>query len=186
MDDQLHTCIRTYLLGSLRARLGDSNGAYRSATELEAITGNPDIQGIAMDFARSVRAAAEKNPKAALRHLEGMRLQTWYEFAMYSPFYSLAYERFTRAGLSDKLDQEDEALRWFSSFSDFSFFDVRYQAPGHLKRARILTRQKKNALAASHYRAFLAMWQNADPQFQPEILEARTELAGLTPATSPH
>ncbi|HVF15620.1 MAG TPA: tetratricopeptide repeat protein, partial [Steroidobacteraceae bacterium] len=184
VDDQLHAFIRTYLLGSLHARLGDLNGARRLATELEAIKGNPDIQGIARDFAKSVRAAAEPNPSAALRQLEGMRLQTWYEFAMYSPFYSLANERFTRAELADKLNREDEALRWFSSFSDFSFFDVRYEAPAHLKRARILARQKKNALAASHYRAFLAMWQDADSQFQPEIIKARTELAGLSPATS--
>ena len=180
VDDQLHGCIRTYLLGSLRARLGDSDGARRLATELDGVTGNPDIQGIARDFARSVRAAAEENPRTALRQLEGMRLQTWYEFAMYSPFYSLAYERFTRADLADKLNQEAEALKWFSSFSDFSFFDVRYEAPGHLKRARILARQKKNALAASHYRAFLTMWRDADSEFQPEILKARAELAGLS------
>lgn len=186
VDDQLHTCIRAYLLGSLRARLGDRNGANRSATELERITGDRDIQGIARDFARSVRAAAENNPRAALRQLEDMRLQTWYEFAMYSPFYSFANERFIRADLSDKLNQEGEALKWFSSFSHFSFFDVRYEAPGHLRQARILARQKKNALAASHYRAFLTMWQHADSQFQPEVLAARTELAGLSPPTSPH
>ncbi len=35
--------------------------------------------------------------------------------------------------------------------------------------------------AAEHYRRFIELWKNADPEFQPRVADARRRLAKLTP-----
>ena len=39
--------------------------------------------------------------------------------------------------------------------------------------------------AAEHYRAFIDLWKNADPELQPRVAEARRRLAKLTPVEKP-
>ena len=41
------------------------------------------------------------------------------------------------------------------------------------------------AKAAEHYRAFIDLWKNADPELQPRVAEARRRLAKLTPVERP-
>lgn len=35
--------------------------------------------------------------------------------------------------------------------------------------------------AAEHYRAFIKLWKNADPELRPRVAEVRRRLAKLTP-----
>ena len=39
--------------------------------------------------------------------------------------------------------------------------------------------------AIEHFRAFIALWKNADPELQPRVADARTRLARLTPVEKP-
>jgi len=39
--------------------------------------------------------------------------------------------------------------------------------------------------AAEHFRAFIALWKNADPELQPRVADARKRLARLTPVEKP-
>ncbi len=39
--------------------------------------------------------------------------------------------------------------------------------------------------AAEHYRAFIELWKNADPELQPRVADARKRLARLTPVEKP-
>jgi len=39
--------------------------------------------------------------------------------------------------------------------------------------------------AAEHYRAFIELWKDADPELQPRVAEARRRLAKLTPVEKP-
>jgi tetratricopeptide (TPR) repeat protein len=41
------------------------------------------------------------------------------------------------------------------------------------------------ANAAEHYRAFIELWKNADPELQPRVAEARRRLVKLTPVEKP-
>ena len=39
--------------------------------------------------------------------------------------------------------------------------------------------------AVEHYRAFIELWKNADPELQPRVADARKRLARLTPVEKP-
>ena len=39
--------------------------------------------------------------------------------------------------------------------------------------------------SAEHYRAFIELWKNADPELQPRVAAARRRLAKLTPVEKP-
>jgi hypothetical protein len=54
-----------------------------------------------------------------------------------------------------------------------------YLAPAHLRQAQIAEHRGQTALAEHHYRQFIRMWEQADAELQPQVLEARRRLAGL-------
>ena len=43
----------------------------------------------------------------------------------------------------------------------------------------------QNAKAAEHYRAFIELWKNADPELQPRVTAAKERLKKLTPVEKP-
>jgi tRNA A-37 threonylcarbamoyl transferase component Bud32/tetratricopeptide (TPR) repeat protein len=58
--------------------------------------------------------------------------------------------------------------------------------PGTHERLGQLYEAKGDAAkAAEHYRAFIELWKNADPELQPRVAEARRRLAKLTPVEKP-
>lgn len=42
-------------------------------------------------------------------------------------------------------------------------------------------RASDTAKAVTNYRTFIALWKNAEPEFQPRVAEARRRLVQLTP-----
>jgi hypothetical protein len=91
----------------------------------------------------------------------------------------MADERYLRAELLRALGRDDEALRVYASFPDPQGYDLHYLALSHLGRARIHDARGDAARAATHYRRFIALWAEADPELQPLVLEARARLNGL-------
>ncbi len=110
--DRLHPLIRLYLLGLVRARLGDT-AARRYAGELVGVELPRTAGSLAEDLARSVRARIlrEGRAAAALAELDGARMETWYGQTMASPLYSQVFERFVRAELLYQLGRLEELWR---------------------------------------------------------------------------
>lgn len=84
-----------------------------------------------------------------------------------------------------ELGRDEEALRWYASFPDPSVYDLMFLAPAQLRRAEIHDRRGERPQAAEHYRRFLELWQDADPELQPLVTQARQRLEGLVRSREP-
>lgn len=54
--------------------------------------------------------------------------------------------------------------------------DLMLLAPAHLCEARIYDRLGNKSAAGEHYRQFLALWHDADPEFNPVLDNAKRAL----------
>jgi hypothetical protein len=91
------------------------------------------------------------------------------------PLLSLAYER---AGLRDSAIAVGE--RYLHTFSPYRAAIEGVEAPHIHRRLGLLYVEKGDvARAREHLDAFIAMWSNADPELQPQVDDARRELARL-------
>ncbi len=185
--DDVHRHLRGYLLGLLTAQLGDNSAALRYADQLEGLDAPSHARTLPGDLALSIRAQVGRisgEPAEALRALERIRMETWYQLTSVSAFHSRAYERYMRAELLNLLGREDDALRWYSSFAHTGPQDLIYLAPSHLGRADIYRRQGRNEEAARHYRRFLELWKDCDPVLRPLVSDAEDRLRRLTEGTA--
>ena len=94
-------------------------------------------------------------------------------------FVSEAYDRYFRAELLQRVGREDEALGWYGSIAERAAYELVYLAPSHRRQAEIYARRDQPDLAAQHYRRFIELWSEADPELQPVVAEARSRLAEL-------
>jgi serine/threonine-protein kinase len=182
----LHEHLLTYLLGLLSARLGDLAEAERLAGELEKLTNPGGVESLSGDLALGLRARVairRGRPEVALRLLERARMQRVYPMIS-SPFISQPLERYLRAALLEEVDRLDDALRWYSSFSDASVYDRVFVAPSHLRRAEIYERRGQYEEAARHYGRLVELWADADPELQPQVQRAQDRLAALSAEAS--
>jgi len=75
--------------------------------------------------------------------------------------------------------REDEAFGWFRSIAERAAYELVYLAPAHLRQAEIYDRRGDRA-AVPHYRRFIELWGEADPELQPVVERARKRVAELT------
>jgi hypothetical protein len=54
-----------------------------------------------------------------------------------------------------------------------------YLAPAQLRQAEIYDQRGDRAQAAQHYRKFIELWRDADPELQASVTKARARLAEL-------
>ncbi len=182
VHNDLHPHLRSYLLGLLSLRLGQSEVAIACANNLVQFGGSPMVTTLAGDLAQSLRAQVSRyfaEPAEALTWLEQNKMESSYELAVASPFYAQVYERYMRATLLQELGRLDEALNWYNSFGEFSVYDLVCLAPSHLQRGKIYETMGEREQAIQHYTRFIALWQNCDPELKPMIANAETRLAQL-------
>ena len=172
----LHDEVREYLLGLLALRMGDARAAARHTAALEMREG-AEARGFAQSL-RARTAVANRQVDRALHAFEAARFRTGEGF-LESEFGSQAAERWERAELLFKSGRHDEALAWYNSLPEISIAGMVYLAPVQLRSAQITERRRQPALAAQHYRAFIRLWQHADVELRPQVMEARRRLAGL-------
>ena len=179
----VHPHIRLYLLGLLSARLGDQEKSAQYADELASLGGNEEAVAVAKHLSWCVRAHIDvvaENQEAALEKLELGRLRgaSW-EKSGCSAFYSQVYERYMRAEVLRAMGQNPDALRWYETVSKQSSFDVVYLAPSYLRRAEIYEQLGEKKKAIEHYRRFLELWKECDPELRPTFEKAQISLARL-------
>jgi serine/threonine-protein kinase len=182
--DTLHPSSREYALALLDARLGRTDQALRRAAVLERAD-HGDRPGLAGAFAAGIRAQLALLGNDAARAGAELGTIRWRPRPMdvlaFSPVRGLRHERFLRAEALDRQGKHEEALGWFSSFDEHSPGGRIYLAPAHFRRGQILERLGRAAEAAASYRRFVGLWQDADPELQTLVSEARQRLARLEP-----
>jgi tRNA A-37 threonylcarbamoyl transferase component Bud32/TolB-like protein len=179
----VHQTLKTYLLGLLDARLGDTAGAMHRAAELDS-TGRKD-QGspLSLELAQGLRAqvaATRSQADSALATLAAVRIEGWYELTFLSPFYSGALERFTRSELLRELGRGEQALGWYRSLGENTTQELVFLGPATLAQARIQRALGHRREAAELYDAFLNLWRESDPALRPIVDSAGAERAGLS------
>ncbi len=183
-DDTLDESSREYALGLLDARLGRTDMALRRAAVLERRDPG-DRPGLPGAFAAGIRAQVALLRDDAPKVDAELRTNRWLPRPMdvlaFSPTRGLRHERFLRAEALDRQGKHEEALGWLSTFDEHSAAGRVYLAPAHFRRGEILERLGRAAEAAASYRRFVGLWQDADPELQGMVGEARQRLARLEP-----
>jgi hypothetical protein len=87
--------------------------------------------------------------------------------------YLVGLSRWTRIQSLIAVGNEDDALRWLETLPDVGGYDLIYTPQASLLRARILERQGLTGAAAREYRRAAELWEEADPEFEPLVREAR-------------
>jgi tetratricopeptide (TPR) repeat protein len=186
IHDHAQPDLRAYLLALLNLRLGDFRSAAEQLSQLEARTAADTAASLARAFTGSLRAQMlrlEGRPGDALTVLEATAPEAPFEYAMASPFWSQALERYLRAELLAELGRYSEALAMLRTFSENSPFDAIYRAPAALKAAEIAERRGEPATAILHYRRFIDLWQDSDPELRPLVVEAQRRIERLQHGT---
>jgi tetratricopeptide (TPR) repeat protein len=173
--DAIHPHVQTFLLGTLNARLGDDPSVERYSDQLRQLPSPEWSPSLAEDLALGVQAyvaLARGQSAAGLEALEAARMQSFYQNAFRSPYYSGSLQRYLRATLLEDEGRLDEALRWYGSFEQISMYDFVFLAPSHLRRAEIYD-------ARRHYARFIELWSDCDSELRPLVEEAEQRLAAL-------
>jgi serine/threonine-protein kinase len=176
--------VRSYLLGRLSARLDEYDAALRHAEELERMEAPATAGTISRDLAQAVRAHifwSRGDTARALAALEAAPREVPRQRLWTSPFFAEPQERFLLAELLEARGRDDEALAWYGTFGVPSVYDVFHLAPSYFRRAQIYERLGKLEEARHHYARFVELWQDADPELQPQVEAARRALQALTP-----
>ena len=161
--------LRQYTLGVLSLRLRDTPSASTAAAKLRQLATSRDASGLTRDFDRGLRARLamhEGNREEALRLLQTFESGDSQGDIAATPFAARVHERFLRGELLANMGRNAEALQWFASIGDGSVTDIPLRAPSHFRQAEIHERLGNRDQAAGHYRRFLKLWSNADPEFQ--------------------
>jgi DNA-binding SARP family transcriptional activator/tetratricopeptide (TPR) repeat protein len=182
LHDTIRPQLRLYLLGLLSARLGERDTAREYAAALERSESSAEARELARDLALGIEARSalhEGRPAEALAALERAQLAPPATAVSFSPFYSQALERFTRAELLRLLGRDEEALRWYASVAESPPFGYLYLAPAHLRQGEIQERLGNRQQAIHHYVRFVELWQECDPELRPLVEQAERRLERL-------
>jgi tetratricopeptide (TPR) repeat protein len=132
----LHPHLKEYLLGLLAARVGQVTQARVHLANLDGMDVPVLSTASVANLDASLRAAiawAEGDHGAALRFLESMRAEVWFQLTVGSPFLSQAYDRYMRGEALLALGRNAEAEGWFRSLSERSPIELIYRAPALAK-----------------------------------------------------
>jgi tetratricopeptide (TPR) repeat protein len=189
IHDHLHPVLRTYLVGVLSARLGETDVALERAMELEGMFDIPELPRDSTwirDLAHGLRAQAamaEGRLEDALAHFEKARFKVMNAQVLFSSFYFQTLERYLRAEVLFERGRYDEALGWYDSFGWCWGYEFVYLAPAHLRRAQIYEHLGQPDKAIEHYAMFVGCWSDCEGgELRPLVQEAEAKLRELREA----
>jgi hypothetical protein len=135
--NDLHPHLRQYLLGLLAIRAGDLAAGRTAVEQLERLEWPANSSTFISNLVLSLRAAiawSEHDAGAALRILEGMRLEVWFQLTVASPFFSQGFDRYLRGEVLMALGRIEEGKSWFAALDERSPFELLYR--GVAEKAR--------------------------------------------------
>ena len=132
----VHPHLREYLRGLLALRAGDESAAEQALLALRNLEQPVASSGFIDNLILSLTAAlaySRGDPAAALRALESMWVEVWFQLTVASPFFSQAYDRYLRGEVLRALGRENEAVRWWATIAQRSPYELIYRAPADAK-----------------------------------------------------
>jgi len=185
--DGMHDTLREYLLGLLALRRGDADATRRRAAVLDARRQSGEARELARGLAESLRghiAASRDDAPEALARFHAARLRVS-EGLLESQIGSQAYERWARAVVLFNTGRLSEALPWYATLAEPFIDGLIYLAPAESRQAEIAERLGDRAGAIAHYRRFLELWRDADPELAAWVTRARSRLQALEQSGNP-
>lgn len=179
---------KTYYLGVVGARLGDSSASVSMAADLDAWAastatnaGQRRDAALARDLALGVRAWSawtRGQSQESMRFLEQLRPEGWWQRGQTGGLGVDAVQVWLRADVLSSLGRDDEALRLFAPLG-FMWGDAGMLAAKHLRMAEIHDRRGRREQAVMHYERFVQMWRECDPELRGLVQKAERTLAQL-------
>lgn len=105
-------------------------------------------------------------------------MEVWYDLPSGSPFFAQILARFQRAELLANLGRYEEALNWYN-ITVYHLPDRILLAPACLRRAEIYETLGPKEEAIEHYRRFIRLWKDCDPEMRPTLKQAQASLTKL-------
>lgn len=176
-----HAQLRLYLLGLVNVRMGDTAAALRLADSLGAATADSTRRLLFGNLANGIRARvaqARGDPHAALALLGRPWLDPRTHASHRSSLFSQVAERYLYAELLRESGRLAEALDAYGAVADYSVDGLMYLAHSHLRRAEIYERMGDQTKARQHYRRFVELWSDCDPELRPLREAAARKLRG--------
>ena len=173
-----------YTLGLLRARLGDDSTALLYAAELERAS-VPGLGSMPADLGLALRASVAWSRGRAMKALEALE-QGRMEWPYARTKVSWLHQPYLRAQLLDATGRPEEALAWYGSITAGGWFApgllpmLIYVAPSHYRRGEIYERLGDREHALDEYAWFVELWEEADPELQSWVVDARKRISELT------
>jgi hypothetical protein len=180
--DGLQELVRAYLVGMVRARLGNPDAAAEWAARLDSAPAPEAAPALPRDLSLEIRAEIalrSGNAAQALDLLAQRRNRAGYAYVRASPLVSESRARYLEATLAAAAHDVPRAESLLATFGAASSYDLVYAAPAHFRRAVLEEAAGDPRSAAADYRRFLELWQGADPVFAPQLDSARAGLARL-------
>jgi DNA-binding SARP family transcriptional activator len=130
IHEELHPAIRLYLLGLLELRLGDlASAAERLEALAELESGRPLARNLIVELDAALTAARGR-PAEALAKLDRARPELWFQLTVASPFFTLASQRYLRAGLLEEMGRTEEAAAWRAAMAERSPYEMVWKVGG--------------------------------------------------------
>jgi serine/threonine-protein kinase len=126
----LHPHLRAYLLGLLAARMGELPALVEAGESLAELAVPDEALVLVERLARSLRAellVLRNEPARALAELAGAPSDVWFQYAVASPFYGGAFERWRRATLLASLGRTEESRGWLGAIAERSPWELPFR-----------------------------------------------------------
>ena len=172
--------IRAYLLGLLDTKLGNRAAVDSSLAALRELARSADDSSVSDDFAhilRAERARGTNHLSDALREIEQFRFDLSYATPRRFFWPSSSHARFLRGEILHALGRDEEALRWYNSLTEGH--EAIYLPLRYLRLAEIAQSRGDTAEAVRHYRRFVRLWKDCDPELRPLVERAKVGLQQL-------
>jgi tetratricopeptide (TPR) repeat protein len=174
--------LRAYLAGLLKSQIGDYRGALEDAARLEAMAPNEVFPLIHEDLARGIRADVLFREGELDEALAVLDRSTWavnHNEVIFAPTVGGVREVFLRARVLHELGRYQEALDLYAFGAEGRHPGVALLAPSHRYRGEIYEAMGDSEKALWHYGAFVELWRDADPEYQPTVEDVRGRIARL-------
>ena len=128
--NSLHPHLRAYLLGLLAARVRNESALIEAGEFLAELDVPEEGQVLVERLARSLRAellVLRGDAAGALAELAGAPADVWFQYAVASPFYCGAFERWRRGTLLLALGREEEGRGWLDSIAERSPWELPFR-----------------------------------------------------------
>lgn len=175
---------QSYVAGMLSARLGDADTAERYAVVLDTVQPGQEWRALyARELAHCIRAEVawvRGDSTAAASELAQLREEpVRIPFAGSNLFSCQTQLDYMWAGYMMETGSPDDAITAYEEIWEW-FWGLAYLPVRHLKLAELYEATGDTEKAAGHYREFVELWKDCDPELRPLLTDLQSRLDRLS------